>query len=190
MLKYLTNANSVSARNKNGDLCLVGIVSGITKKKDAKGNPIAFIEMEDLNGKFEVPLFNKDFTKYAQTLKIGKVYMVTGSKSQYNGTDDGLLRLMPDSIIAFANLKQELKGLMHIRVLANHVTKGYLREISSWINDHPGLVSLQVEIQSASNDFYVFQSERQIFPNNQILSWLEKHGLEFSLDISTNGKDS
>ncbi|MDD4147124.1 MAG: DNA polymerase III subunit alpha, partial [Candidatus Cloacimonetes bacterium] len=54
LVKNICNANSISGKTKNSELQMVGIVSNISRKKDSKGDPIAFVEMEDLNGKFEV----------------------------------------------------------------------------------------------------------------------------------------
>lgn len=190
MLKFLTNANSVSGRSKTGDLRLVGIVSEITRKKDAKGNPIAFALLEDLNGKFEIPLFNRNFAKYIQLLNVGQVYMVLGTKSQFNGNDDGILRVMPENIIPFASMRQVLRGLLRIRVSANQVNKGFLREIAAWIPEHPGYVTMQVEIQTNDADVHLIQTEHSIYPENQVLNWLEKNNLEFTLEVNPHEEDS
>jgi DNA polymerase-3 subunit alpha len=74
LIKHLSNCNSQNGKNRNGEeLILAGIVTGITKKRDNKGNPIAFVEFEDLSGKFEVPSLNKDYNRFLQTMQIGQL---------------------------------------------------------------------------------------------------------------------
>jgi DNA polymerase-3 subunit alpha len=186
LVRHLSTANSVSGKNKSGELALVGIVSHITRKKDSKGNPIAFIELEDMNGKFEVSLFNHDFTKHIQSLVIGKVYFIYGSKSQYNGNDDGMLRILPKALIPFAELPDKLEGRILIHLKKEDIQKGLLGEISNWLKVKSGKIKLQVEVEVSDQEKYVLEPKNKIFPDNEMLVWLEHQGLEFSLDYFTD----
>jgi len=116
--------------------------------------------------------------------------MVLGTKSQFNGNDDGILRVMPENIIPFASMRQVLRGLLRIRVSANQVNKGFLREIAAWIPEHPGHVTMQIEIQTNDADVHLIQTEHSIYPENQVLNWLEKNNLEFTLEVNPHEEDS
>ena len=191
LIKNLSNANSQTGKSKSsGDLTLAGIVSSVSKKKDNKGNPIAFVEFEDLSGKFEVPLFNKDYQKFFTELIPGKVYYIIGSKSTFNGNDDGILRVMPQEIIPFEDLSLLLRG--ELKVLLNHeqIKKGFLNEIGTWYETHPGGFKLQTQVQTEDLNSYVLESKKLIFPDNNVLSWLEKERIDFQLRIITNGKNA
>jgi DNA polymerase-3 subunit alpha len=137
LIRKICNANSISGKAKTGELLLVGIVSSISRKKDNRGNPIAFVEMEDLNGRFEVPLFNKDFSQYSQQIEIGKVYYVIGNKSGFNGNDDGILRVLPSQIIAFESLPQFLRGYLRLKLNMEHIRRGVLVEAANWVRVKP-----------------------------------------------------
>jgi len=191
LLRHLCSANSITGKSKIKDLTMVGIVSNITRKKDNKGNPIAFVEMEDLNGKFEVPLFNRDFARYSNIIEIGKVFYITGSKSQFNGNDDGILRVLPNALIPFVDLHNTLKGSLKIRLQNQQIKKGCLLEMASWSKLKPGKVNLQITAEAKDMEYYTLETKDGIFPDNAILAWLEKLGLEFRLDVYTdNEKDS
>ena len=191
LIKNLTNANSQTGKNKSsGDLLLAGIVSSISKKKDNKGNPIAFVEFEDLSGKFEVPLFNRDFQQFFASIIPGKVYFITGTKSTFNGNDDGILRVMPQSIIPFEELPQELRGEIKILLNTEQIKKGYLNEIGSWCSKHAGGFTLQTQVQTEDLNTYLLESRKRIFPDNSILAWLEKEKIDFQIKVASNAKSS
>ena len=190
LVKHLTNADSRTGKNKNADLVLVGIVASISRKKDSKGNPIAFVEMEDTSGRFEVPLFNRDFAKYIASLQIGGVYLVMGNRSQYNGNDDGILRIMPNALIAFEDLPQVLKGRLKITLKADQVKKELLAEIASWGKRLPGNIVLQLEVEATDLEKYQLETKAGIFPDNAALAWLDSQAVDFRIDYNNNGEET
>ncbi|MDY0151641.1 MAG: DNA polymerase III subunit alpha, partial [Candidatus Cloacimonas sp.] len=190
-IKHLTNANSASGKSKsNGELMLAGIISSISKKKDNKGNPIAFVEFEDLNGKFEVPLFNRDYEQFFSTLLPGKVYYIIGAKSTYNANEDGILRIMPQAIIPFEQLPRELRGELKILLNFEQIKKGYLTDIGKWNSKHPGNFKLVTQVQTEDLNSYQLESRKLIYPENSILTWLEKEKIDFQVKVHINDKNA
>lgn len=190
LVRYLTNVNSKTGKSKNTDLALVGIVSSISRKSDSKGNPIAFVEMEDMLGKFEVPLFNRDFARYIVNLQVGRVYFIMGNRSQYNGNDDGILRVMPSAMIAFEDLPRMLKGRLKITFKAGQVKKELLAEIASWSKRMPGKITLQLEVEAVDLEKYLLETKDGIFPDNATLAWLKNQALDFTFDYNSNGEET
>lgn len=187
MVKNLTNANSQTAKSKaTPELQIAGIISAISKKKDSKGNSMAFVEFEDLSGKFEVPLFSKDYQTYSDQLSVGKVCYIIGTKSTFNGNDDGILRVKPQEIIPIESLATELKGEIKIILNFEQIKKGMLGEIGSWVNSSVGRFKLLTNVQTESMDSYTLESRKSVFPDNKILAWLEKEKISFQIRIITN----
>lgn len=186
MLKYISTADSISGKAKSGEMLVVGIVSNISKKKDSRGKAMAFIEMEDLMGKFEVPLFNRDYDSYLEQMQVGRVFLVYGGKSQFNGNDDGILRVMPKAMIPFEKLDQELSGTLKIRMNQSQIKKGLLLELARQIKRSKGKFRLQTELQGKDEDYFTLETENGLFPDNAILTWLEGQKLEFSLECKVN----
>ncbi|MCB5256902.1 MAG: DNA polymerase III subunit alpha [Candidatus Cloacimonadaceae bacterium] len=183
LLKHICNANSISGKAKSGDLQLVGIISNISRKKDSKGNPIAFVEMEDLNGRFEVSLFNRDFNRFFPSLQVGKVYYVSGNKSSFNGNDDGILRVLPLELILFSDLPQKLSGNLRLRLNRAQIQKGALVEVASWVKQKPGQFSLFVEVEAKDQEYYTMQTNQSVFADNSVLAWLDAQKIDFKLEI-------
>lgn len=190
LIRKICNANSISGKAKTGELLLVGIVSSISRKIDNRGNPIAFVEMEDLNGRFEVPLFNKDFSQYSQQIEIGKVYYVIGNKSGFNGNDDGILRVLPSQIIAFESLPQFLRGYLRLKLNMEHIRRGVLVEAANWVRVKPGGISLQLEIETKEQEVITLEAGSGIFADNGVLAWLELQKINYRLEIQGAAPDT
>lgn len=182
MIKNISTANSSTGKHKGGDMYIVGIVANVSKKKDSRGKSMAFVEMEDLSGKFEVPLFNRDYDAFLELAEVGRVCLVYGNKSQFNGNDDSLLRIMPKAMIPFEHLARELVGTLKIRLNQKQIQKGLLQELARWPLRSKGRFRLQVELQGSDEGYYTLETQEQLFPDNAILEWLDKQKLEYSLE--------
>nr|MBP7333787.1 DNA polymerase III subunit alpha [Candidatus Cloacimonas sp.] len=189
LIQHFTNADSSTGKSKNnGELLLAGIVTGISKKKDSKGNPIAFMEFEDLAGKFEVPLFNKDFNLYIKKLVAGKVFFIIGTKSNFNGNDDSMLRVLPNAIIDFADLASDLSGEIKLNLRSEHLQKNHLAELTKKLIPNQGKFKLITRIQNDELSGYQLESRKLFFPNETLLNWMDKEKMEVQIRIAINGK--
>ncbi|MCD8480704.1 MAG: hypothetical protein LRZ88_11150 [Candidatus Cloacimonetes bacterium] len=113
-------------------------------------------------------------------------FLVYGSKSQFNGNDDGMLRVMPKAMIPFENLDSELSGTLKIRMNQSQIKKGLLLELARQIKRSKGKFRLQTELQGKDEDYFTLETENGLFPDNAILTWLEGQKLEFSLECKVN----
>ncbi|MDP2174108.1 MAG: DNA polymerase III subunit alpha [Candidatus Cloacimonadaceae bacterium] len=185
LIKHLTNANAISGKGKTGsDMILAGIVSKITRKKDNKGNPIAFIEFEDLAGRYEVALFNRDYQKYINLLTAGKIFFIIGGKSGFTGNEDNILRVNPQMILSLEELNHTLTGELLINLELARLNKSLLDEFERIFGKPSGLFSVKTAISTAEGDKYYLDSQKKVFPSNAVLSWLEKEKIDFGLRVS------
>ncbi|MDZ4181875.1 MAG: hypothetical protein U1B83_03275, partial [Candidatus Cloacimonadaceae bacterium] len=190
LIKHLSNANAISGKGKfSGDMILAGIVSRISRKKDNKGNPIAFVEFEDLAGRYEVALFSRDYLKYSNLLTPGKIFFVVGGKSGYNGNEDNMLRVNPQMILALEELNHAFTGELRINLSLANLSKGLLDDIERNLGKARGQFSLKTTISTPEGDSYQLDSQKKIFPNNALLNWLEKEKIDFHLRVNTLEKN-
>ncbi len=111
---------------------------------------------------------------------------IIGTKSTFNGNDDGILRVKPQEIIPIESLANELKGEIKIILNFEQIKKGMLGEIGSWVNSSVGRFKLLTNVQTESMDSYTLESRKSVFPDNKILAWLEKEKISFQIRIITN----
>ena len=191
LIKHITNADSNTGKsNNNGELYLAGIITNISKKKDSRGNQIAFVEFEDLAGKFEVSLFNKDYLQYSKIISPGKVFFITGTKSTFNGNDDAMLRILPNSLIPFDALANELRGEIKVHINDKQVKKGCLTDLGERISRCDGKFKLITTIQKEDVNSYQLESRKLFFPGEGLLNWLKKEKIDFQIRLVTNGKST
>lgn len=184
---YSTSCTTAKEENLT-DLVLAGIVTAVTKKKDARGNPIAFVEMEDLEGRYEYPLFNKDYQEYLGLVSSGKILAVLGSRNNYNGIDDGLLRVHPSKIMPIEELSRYLKGDLNLEVPAAKMSKDFVDELERCLEKSSGGFGLRTVVKY-EDETVILESGRKFFPDGAFLAWLEEHGLKFWVRIAPYDKD-
>lgn len=183
-----TPRNNRSEKNNNGDTYLVGVVTGITKKRDNKGNAIAFVEMEDLHGKFEVALFKNDFLKYIGKFEQNKVYFVAGSRSQYNNNnDDSSLRIIPRKIEAFESLPYCIKGEILLETTEQNINEAFLEKITKLIKQSTGHFNLKFLVHTDKFDTLMIQpSALTFFPDTEFILWCKENNLQVTASVADN----
>lgn len=192
LIKYLSNCSAQGSRIQNGeDLLMAGIVSGITKKRDNKSNAIAFIEFEDMTGKFEVPLFSRECPRFLPMLNIGRVYFIIGNKSNYTNNDDGMLRIMPQNIIPFEDIAGILFGDIRLKISQSKLNHSFVKSIERLLHSSSGGFKLITNVLAEDTASFTLESPASYFPSNSFLNWLENEKIEFSVRVGNlNAKNS
>jgi len=185
ILQNITNTKAAGAKSKtNGDILIAGIVSAI-KKKNTKDRQMAFVEMEDLSGKFEVSLFGNDVVDFIPQLQIGKVYLVKGARSQYTAQDENMLRIIPKTVIAFEDIPHRLSGQIRLSVRQES-----LKELNSVLASRllmrgKGRLGLILEVDIGDNQAISLESNtKDFFPDEELFKWCEKHRMGCRIDAS------
>ncbi len=189
LVKHLTNSNSQNIKSLSGkDLVLAGIVSGISRKRDNKGNPYAFIEFEDLSGRFEVALFNQDFEKHFAKLATGSIFFIFGNRSGYNGNEDSMPRISPSELIPLNDLPLHLRGEIRLNLTLARLSEEFVDAYYALTERVRGGFAVKASITTNAGDSYVLEAQKKIFPTNDLLQWLEEKQHDFSLRVTYNGK--
>ncbi|NLN84483.1 MAG: DNA polymerase III subunit alpha [Candidatus Cloacimonetes bacterium] len=190
LVKYLTNSSAQNMKGANGqELVLAGIVTKITRKRDNKGKPFAFVEFEDMTGRFEIALFNRDFEKYSETLKPGRIYFVFGSKSTYNGNEDGMARVSPKALVALEELHLYLWGELSLNIPLPRLSREFVIEFSSLVEKYKGNFTLKTTVITEDGDHHNLESDFRFFPANFLLEWLEERKFDFNLKAFRDEKE-
>jgi DNA polymerase-3 subunit alpha len=173
--------------NNSNDLHMIGVVSAIIKKRDNKGNPIAFVEMEDMVGKFEVSLFKGDIDKFLPQLEIGKVFYVYGLKSQYNASDDNAIKLIPKKVIAFDALPYCLKGELSLHLDEAKINAEFIEIMNKIKTQTAGHFTLKIVVKT--NKFNTLTLKPQsisFFPTTDFLDWCLASNIKVRLNAISN----
>jgi DNA polymerase III alpha subunit len=184
---FTTHRGNEDEKNNNKEVQAIGVVTEITKKRDSKGNSMAFIEMEDQNGRFELTLFNKNFEKYAAQFEHGKVYFVIGERSQYNMGDDKTFKLIPRKILSFEAMPYTLKGDVLIEMNEKNVTSELLDQLKRMENQTAGHFSLHVLVHTDNFNTLSLQAQAfTFFPDVDFITWCKHNKIELKTVLSND----
>ncbi len=186
LLQKITNSTAVGSKSKaNGEIIIAGIVAAI-RKKSGRDRQMAFIEMEDLTGKFELSLFNKDVETFLPQLGVGKVFVIFGSRSQYTTSEENVLRIIPKKVISFEELHRYLKGEILIGLDLKLIDEKVLNQISKWQTRVKGDFSLKFEVNTGSQKLMLVSERKDFFPDEMLFEWCEKHKIECIVNVQNN----
>ncbi len=188
MIALLTTHRDKNADKSNGnEVMAIGVVVGIIKKRDNKGTPMAFIEMEDLTGRYEVSLFKNDYEKYISQFVNGKVFFVIGTRSLYNAGEDSSFRIIPKKVFAFESLSYFLKGEVILETEEKNITKEFLEQIRLYTQQAVGHFNLKFKIKTELyNTLFIHPQALSFFPDLEFISWCKANKFVLKAVIESN----
>ena len=177
-LDILVNVNSEKATfnldKVPQNIAIAGIVSEVLKKTNRKKEPFAIITLEDINGKFEVPLFGKGFDQYFELMQEGAELFIMGKKSTYTNGSENVLRIVPNRIIKLENLQKELSGDFYVKLSQSALTDDFSDNLINEMKNNPGKFEVHFTITSEKfSELKLHFRRLKIFPNDKILNILK-----------------
>lgn len=188
LVRNITNSTSQAIKESNGEVIMAGIVSGITRKKDNKGNPIAFVEFEDMLGRFEVSFFNREYQTYHHLLAVGTLLFIFGSRSSFNGNDDSMNRVIASRVAKLEDLHTLLKGELRVDLTVGKLKQEFVDEFCRLLSGSRGSFNLKTRVELAEGDVCWLDSGKSFFPGNAVLGILEQERVDFNLKVIVNDK--
>jgi len=92
---------AASGVKPNSVVRVCGIVSGLKRKIDKKGNTMAFVTLEDFSGRADCIVFSDAYQKFAKLLATGAMVMVIG-----RGEPAGdLLKILVNEVVPMENVR-------------------------------------------------------------------------------------
>ncbi|MDD3535915.1 MAG: hypothetical protein PHC50_07215, partial [Candidatus Cloacimonetes bacterium] len=120
--------------------------------------------------------------------EIGKAYLIFGSKSQYNGNDDVLLRVLPKDIVPLDEIDLYIAGELRIGLNQKQIQKGLLDESKDWLKKLPGSLDVTLELECKDGEIIQLVPKSGIRLGNAFLEWLDSKKLDYKLFIKLREK--
>jgi DNA polymerase-3 subunit alpha len=133
----------VSGR-RDGDVVSVGgIVGAIRSLTTRKGEPMAFVRLDDLSGSVEVIVFNSAYAAARELLETDRVLLVKGRVDH----KDGETKLIALEVSAFEAVPERREVLL--RVDARRAQAGTIRELAELVRGFPGESPVLVALETS-----------------------------------------
>jgi DNA polymerase III subunit alpha len=129
-------------RRREGETVLAGgIVAGVRTTTTKKGEPMAFVQLEDLTGAVEVVVFNSTYSA-ARGLLVDDAVLVI--KGRVDHKQQGETKLVALEVAAFEAVPERRE--VRLKVDARSAPAGVIRELAGVVRDFPGEAPVYVDL--------------------------------------------
>jgi DNA polymerase III subunit alpha len=129
-------------RRREGETVLAGgIVSGMRTTTTKKGEPMAFVQLEDMTGSVEVVVFNSTYAA-ARALLVEDAVLVV--KGRIDHKQQGETKLIALEVSAFEAVPERRE--VRLKVDARSAPAGVIRELAGVVRDFPGEAPVYVDL--------------------------------------------
>ncbi len=136
ILEKFTNANALSINEiKDGAVVRMGgLVKNYKIIKTKKGEPMAFVTIEDIYGSIEVTVFSSLYASVIDLIVEDNPVLIQG-QVQWN---ENSVKLMADSVISMEKAEEIWTANIHLIVDISRTTKDNLLDLYQILRHHPG----------------------------------------------------
>ncbi|REL24677.1 DNA polymerase III subunit alpha [Rhodohalobacter sp. SW132] len=151
---------------------IVGIITGVKQISDKKGRPMAFVQIEDLQGAMEVLVFSDVFDRHQGLLTPDTIVLLDGTLSLRGGQP----KIMANTLERVQNLREKFQNqlMLKLRLETSLLTKDDLNEMATLMSIHKGEtpVTLRVLSKHAKGPLNMSVRKFVVEPNNELLNGL------------------
>jgi DNA polymerase-3 subunit alpha len=129
-------------RRREGETVLAGgLVAGVRTTTTKKGEPMAFVQLEDVTGSVEVVVFNSTYAAARGLLVEDAVLVVKG---RVDHKQQGETKLVALEVAAFEAAPERRE--VRLKVDARSAPAGVIRELAGVVRDFPGEAPVYVDL--------------------------------------------
>jgi DNA polymerase-3 subunit alpha len=129
-------------RRREGETVLAGgMVAGVRTTMTKKGEPMAFVQLEDVTGSIEVVVFNSTYAAARELLVEDAVLVVKG---RVDHKQQGETKLVALEVSAFEAVRERRE--VRLKVDARNAPAGVIRELAGVVRDFPGEAPVYVDL--------------------------------------------
>ncbi len=118
----------------NATVKACGIVAGVKRKIDKRGNTMAFVTLEDFTGKADCIVFSDPFQKFASFLTPDAMVMVSGKGE----TSGDTLKILVNEVIPMEKVREKYTKSIALTVNVDQVDEGTVLELRKIMERHRG----------------------------------------------------
>ncbi|MBN1826211.1 MAG: DNA polymerase III subunit alpha [Candidatus Eisenbacteria bacterium] len=168
-----TNTDSAGLeRLADGDrVALAGMVLGSRRILDRKGEPMAFVQVEDFKGTTEVVLFSRAFKPAEPLLGEGEPLLFRGTISARR---DEAPKLLVEDVTRLAEARVRFARLLRIRAPLDRLGEDSLAEMRSLFEAHPGPCPVQILVDTGEGDVEIRSRRFRVEPAKELVERLRR----------------
>ncbi len=172
---FASHSLNVEELSKLGDrekVRVIGIITSVRRISDKKGRPMAFAQIEDLDGSTEVLIFSEVYDRHQGLIAPDTVVMLEGNLSKR----DEPPKIMASSMERVENLREKFQAQLQLNIVLKtaEISEDDLSEMATLFSIHKGEtpIKLKVRSQQAKRPLNMNVRKYVVEPNNELLNGL------------------
>ena len=156
---FTTPFNQLFTRKDRTPVTVGGVITAVarkTRKKDDK--PFITLRVEDMESSGDVILMNGAFDEYKDTVEVDSMVIIEGTVGKSNGSDQP--SVFAGSIDSLENVRGKRTRAVHITLSTAEAETGTLDRIIQSCSEHPGDLTLWINLKTVSSGNYEIKSNR------------------------------
>ena len=172
LARLTTPSRDFGALAEGAELRIGGLVTAVKNHTDRKGETMAFVTLEDLDGTMEVTVFSKLFKTVAPLIVPDAALVVVGKA---NVTEGGV-KILADEVLPIAAAKERLVRAVHLRVLTPGLERETLEQVGRLVKTHRGPVPVYLHLVIPQHSEAVLSTGEgcRVRPAPELLGGLEQ----------------
>ena len=147
-----------------------GLVEEVRKLFDRRGNPFAFVTLEDLSGKGDIAFFSEAFASHEDLLVQGETILVEGRVSERNGR----LSLQAEKAVHLQTAREQLTKAVNLSLPYEEVEEDILDGLRQLCKRHIGDCELLVHLKNGGEKDAVVRSRTiRVNPCDELLRGID-----------------
>jgi DNA polymerase-3 subunit alpha len=146
-----------------------GLISRVSTSSDRKGNPMAFVTLEDLSGKADIVFFSDAYANCKHLVVQDEVVLVEGRLNRRNGT----MSVQAEEAIPMEHTRERLTRSVNVALPYDAVSEDLLGQLRSLCALHEGRCDLLIHLRGADEttgrDAVIRSRSIRVKPTDELL---------------------
>lgn len=134
----------------NLKVAMVGMITTSREITTKNNDPMAFVELEDFEGRFEIVVFPRVFEKIRHLLVTDTMLYIEGRFSKRNADSDG--NVLVDIAERLEDLRRSRTRFIDIDLNASSLENGHLEALRSLLRKHKGSVAVRLGLMGEGGE--------------------------------------
>ncbi|MEX2463703.1 MAG: DNA polymerase III subunit alpha [Balneolaceae bacterium] len=171
---HTLSEDKLSSLNDRESIKIIGIITSVKRISDRKGRPMAFIQIEDLDGSVEALVFSEVYDRHQGLIAPDTIVLLEGSISKR----DEPPKIIVNSLDRVQNLRGKFQAQLQLvlKLKTDQLSKEDLNQMATLMSLHRGDTTVKFQIHSSFAKRPIRMNVRKfvVEPSNDLLIGLRE----------------
>jgi DNA polymerase-3 subunit alpha len=179
-------ANSLTTIADKQDVAMVGMVTAVKRHTTQKGDPMAFVAFEDLEGRFEAVFFPRTFEQSQHLLVVDSMLFLRGKSSWRSG--EAQASVLIDECLPIEEVRRRRARFVDITLPAEPLSMEELEKLRGMFRNNRGNVPVRLHLTwNGTGEVLIETNQRfRVNPSDAFLKDFRNLDIQKKLRFSDN----